>query len=91
MEKWKDKEVVVLGMGRSGQAAAEWLLGQGAKVTMFDETLSTTLQRTARRWEERGATVLLGSDRMKRTNFAYGIISPGIDPRKGVIRDLVEA
>ena len=76
MEKWKDKEVVVLGMGRSGQAAAEWLLGQGAKVTMFDETPSPTLQKTARRWEDRGATVLLGSDRLPRTNFAYGIISP---------------
>ena len=91
MEKWKDKEVVVLGMGRSGQAAAEWLLGQGAKVTMFDETPSPTLQKTARRWEDRGATVLLGSDRLPRTNFAFGIISPGIDPRKEFVRGLVEA
>ena len=91
MEKWKDKEVVVLGMGRSGQAAAEWLLGQGAKVTMFDETPSPTLQMTVRRWEDRGATVLLGSDRLPRTNFAYGIISPGIDPRKEFVRGLVVA
>ena len=82
---------MVLGMGRSGQAAAEWLLSHGAEVTMFDESQSVEMQKIAREWEGRGVGVLLGEDRMVGMKFERAILSPGIDPRKAVVRKLVEA
>ena len=82
---------MVLGMGRSGQAAAEWLLSHGAEVTMFDESQSVEMQKIARGWEGRGVGVLLGEERMVGMKFERAILSPGIDPRKAVVRKLVEA
>ena len=82
---------MVLGMGRSGQAAAEWLLAHGAEVTMFDETQGVEMKKIARGWEGRGVRVLLGEERMAGMKFDRAILSPGIDPRKAVVRNLVEA
>ena len=91
IQKWNGTKVIVLGIGRSGQAAAEWLLGQKAEVTMFDETKSAEAKSLAQKWEKRGVRVLLGKDRMEVVNFDQAILSPGIDPKRPVVRQLVDA
>ena len=56
---WTGTKTVVLGMGRSGQAAAEWLLAQKAEVTMFDEGKSAVVKDLARRGKTRLREVFL--------------------------------
>jgi UDP-N-acetylmuramoylalanine--D-glutamate ligase len=85
---WTGKKTVVLGMGRSGQAAAEWLLAQKAEVTVFDEGKSAVLKDLARRWEARGARAVTGTDRLPDTRFDHAILSPGIDPKRPVVVQL---
>ena len=88
---WTGKKTVVLGMGRSGQAAAEWLLAQKAEVTVFDESKSAALKELARRWEGRGVRSVFGAEKLPETRFDRAILSPGIDPRRPVVVQLRSA
>jgi UDP-N-acetylmuramoylalanine--D-glutamate ligase len=88
---WTGKKTVVLGMGRSGQAAAEWLLAQKAEVTVFDESKNAVLKELARRWEEQGARAVLGLEKLPETRFDRAILSPGIDPQRPVVVQLRNA
>ncbi len=85
---WTGKKTVVLGMGRSGQAAAEWLLAQKAEVTVFDESKGAVVKDLARRWEERGARTVFGAEKLPETRFDRAILSPGIDPKRPVVVQL---
>jgi UDP-N-acetylmuramoylalanine--D-glutamate ligase len=85
---WTGKKTVVLGMGRSGQAAAEWLLAQKAEVTVFDEAKSAGLKEAARRWEGRGVRSVFGTEKLPDTRFDRAILSPGIDPKRPVVVQL---
>jgi UDP-N-acetylmuramoylalanine--D-glutamate ligase len=82
---WTGKKTVVLGMGRSGQAAAEWLLAQKAEVTMFDESKSAVVKNLARRWSARGVRSVLGVEKLPDVRFDHAILSPGIDPQRPVV------
>ncbi|MFM8653991.1 MAG: Mur ligase family protein, partial [Verrucomicrobiota bacterium] len=88
---WTGKKTVVLGMGRSGQAAAEWLLAQKAEVTVFDESKSAGLKELARRWEGRGVRSVFGAETLPETRFDHAILSPGIDPKRPVVVQLRSA
>ena len=88
---WTGKKTVVLGMGRSGQAAAEWLLAQKAEVTVFDESKSAGLKELARRWEGRGVRSVFGVEKLPDTRFDRAILSPGIDPKRPVVVQLRSA
>ncbi len=88
---WTGTKTVVLGMGRSGQAAAEWLLSRKAEVTVFDESKSAVTQELARRWAARGARAVTGVERLPDTRFDRAILSPGIDPKRPVVVQLRSA
>ncbi len=88
---WTGTKTVVLGMGRSGQAAAEWLLAQKAEVTVFDESKSAVTKDLARRWEARGAHACTGVEKLPGTRFDHAILSPGIDPQRPVVVQLRSA
>ena len=88
---WTGKKTVVLGMGRSGQAAAEWLLAQQAEVTVFDEGKSAVVKELARRWEARGARAVTGVAKLPEARFDRAILSPGIDPKRPVVIQLRSA
>ena len=81
----------MLGLGRSGLAAADWLLAQGAEVTMFDESQSPAMQDLAPTWRKRGGVVVTGVPRLPETRFAAAILSPGVDPRRPVVGQLRQA
>ena len=91
MIAWTGTKTVVLGMGRSGQAAAEWLFAQKAEVTVFDESKSAGVKDLARRWEARGALAVIGQEKLPHARFARAILSPGIDPKRPVVGQLRSA
>jgi UDP-N-acetylmuramoylalanine--D-glutamate ligase len=78
-------------MGRSGLAAAEWLLAQQAEVTVFDESKSAAVRDLARRWAARGARAVTGVEQLPDTRFDRAILSPGIDPKRPVVVQLRSA
>ena len=88
---WTGTKTVVLGMGRSGQAAAEWLLARKAEVTVFDEGKNAVVKDLARRWEARGVRALTGVARLPDTRYDRAILSPGIDPQRPVVVQLRSA
>ncbi|MCX6935036.1 MAG: UDP-N-acetylmuramoyl-L-alanine--D-glutamate ligase [Verrucomicrobia bacterium] len=87
-QKWKGSRVIVVGMGRSGLAAAEWLLAQSAEVTMFDESKNPAVAELAGTWKSRGATVMTGREELPSVRFDRAILSPGIPPSRPVVRQL---
>ena len=88
---WTGTKTVVLGMGRSGQAAAEWLFAQRAEVTVFDESKSAGVKDLARRWEARGAHAVTGLEKLPHARYDRAVLSPGIDPKRPVVLQLRSA
>lgn len=79
------KSVLVLGLGRSGRAAAALALAKGAAVTVADAGGGEDLCAAAEALRPRGARVVLGPEADQVTgSFDLAVLSPGIDPRKGL-------
>ena len=74
------RAVVVLGLGRSGIAAARLLLRNGARVTVCDSGESETMQERAALLRKEGARVLTGTAaETDRDAYWLAILSPGIE------------
>ncbi len=88
---WSGTTVTIVGMGKSGQSAADLLLDRGAAVTLMDERFDTDLETLKVRYEQRGARVLLGggSDHLAEYTDLV-VVSPGIPKDHSFIR-LVES
>ena len=79
--------VGILGMARSGRAAAQLALKQGHRVYVSDSGDTASLRETARSLEQIGAEVELGGhsiERLAQCNLI--VISPGIPPSAAVLR-----
>ncbi len=72
------KNVLVLGLGKSGLAAAGLLLRRGAKVLVVDSSDSSQLQSDAAALRERGARVQLGVTEAPAGPFELAVVSPGV-------------
>jgi len=83
------REVLVLGIGASGAAAAQLLLQRGAVVRCSDRCQEEDVQRKAAFLRDLGCRVELGAH---REDFARGaelaVISPGIDPSIPLVKKL---
>lgn len=79
---------LVLGLGVSGEAAAELLLAEGACVTVVDADDRDELQDRAMGLREMGADVRLGAGALPDGPFAVCVTSPGIASASGWIRDI---
>src|SRR6476646_227254 len=78
-----DKNVVVVGGGRSGIAAAELLVSRGARVTLSD-TAKTLAD--ADRLRARGVNVELGPHRADAfTRADLVVLSPGVPPTQDAV------
>ncbi len=74
-------EVAVLGMGKSGTAAAKLLLARGSRVYASDAGISPTVHANADALRLLGASVDVGSHDLERIRRASRVVvSPGIDP-----------
>lgn len=69
---------LVLGLGSSGVAAAELLMGEGTQVTAADAADNAGLQATAAQLEKKGARVFLGRKTIPEGAFSVCVVSPGI-------------
>jgi UDP-N-acetylmuramoylalanine--D-glutamate ligase len=86
----KDKTVVVLGLGRSGMAAAELLQRDGAHVVVRDEGENDELSERAHRLRELGVRVELGNHFDRSTHFDLAVLSPGITTARPFVADIVQ-
>ena len=80
-------EVTVLGLGKSGFAAANFLLEKGAKVKVSEIQDSPSLREKLAALERRGAVGELG---MHSENFVFSsqllVVSPGISPHTPILK-----
>jgi UDP-N-acetylmuramoylalanine--D-glutamate ligase len=74
----ENKNVLVLGLGRSGLAAADLLLKQGAHVQILDTASTPQLRASAQALEARGVPVLLGATTAPPRPFDLAVVSPGV-------------
>jgi UDP-N-acetylmuramoylalanine--D-glutamate ligase len=77
----KEKRIVVVGMAKTGVAAAEFLLQQGATVTVSEIKTDGELGTSPQRLRSLGAEVEMGAHSPE--TFLSGdliVLSPGVDP-----------
>ena len=84
---YKNKNIAVLGAGRSGKAAAHLLVQEGAKVTLLDSAPEEKLSGLER-LRDQGVYILGGplADE-DPTVYDLGVYSPGIDPELALARN----
>jgi len=85
----RGKDVVVLGLGRSGMAAASLLQRDGARVVVRDESAGDQLQERAMRLRRQGVRVELGNQFDRTTHFDLAVVSPGIGPERPIVREVL--
>ena len=85
----KNKDVVVLGLGKSGMAAATLLRRDGARVVVRDEADNAMLAGRADRLRELGVRVELGNHFDLAERFDLAVLSPGIAPERPIVREIV--
>src|SRR5664280_875425 len=85
----KGKDVLVLGLGRSGMAAASLLQRDGARVVVRDEAADNQLCERATRLRQLGVRVELGNQFDRSEHFDLAVLSPGIAPERPIVRELL--
>ena len=77
-------KVLVVGLGRSGKAAAELLLGMGASVDLYDAKES---EQAASLAESLGVSVSFGERPEQVTGYDLVVMSPGVPVEQAFIRE----
>ena len=75
---YQNQSVLVIGLGLSGQAAAEFLLRRGARVHAIDTARTEGLQASAESLRKLGALVTLGVQLLPSVDYQLAVISPGV-------------
>jgi UDP-N-acetylmuramoylalanine--D-glutamate ligase len=73
-----EKNVLVIGLGKSGQAATAFLCQQGAAVTAVDGADTPALQKASQALLAKGARVKLGAAQAPAGAFDLVVVSPGV-------------
>lgn len=84
---WRGKRVLVLGFGRSGQAAARFLLSRQAQVVVND--LSEPSEDLKKNFAHPNLSWICGHhdpQKILTQDFAVLVASPGVDPRMDLVR-----
>ena len=85
------KRTVVLGLGRSGIAAARLLRQSGAEVTVCDSSESERTMERAAMLEGEGVRVLTGREaETDGTTYDLAILSPGIEETTALVINVTE-
>jgi UDP-N-acetylmuramoylalanine--D-glutamate ligase len=84
----RNKDVLVLGLGRSGMAAASLLQRDGARVVVRDENDGVALEERAHQLRELGVRVELGNHFDTSAHFDLAVLSPGIAPERPLVTGL---
>ncbi len=86
-EEWRDGEVAVVGLGRSGAAATRFLVANGLQVYVSDNSASEAVRTMAVALAGPGVTVDVGRhdlDRISRSSLV--VTSPGVPPQAPPLR-----
>lgn len=87
----KGKKVLVIGFGKSGQAAARELLKVGAYVSVQDSSEEEKFDHNLIQFlRDGGVTFYLGTEPEDMAAFDMIVLSPGVSPELDFIRDAVE-
>ena len=87
-----EREVAVLGLGKSGTSAARLLLSRGSRVYASDAGDNPTVQANAAALRALGATVDVGGHDLARiARASRAVVSPGIDPANPPVAAAKEA
>ncbi len=79
--RWREGEVAVIGLGRSGVAATRFLAANGVAVYVSDAADSPALRHTAEQLAHRSVAVQVGHHDLARIARATAVIvSPGVPP-----------
>ena len=77
-KEFKGKKVLVVGMGRSGLAAAEALMDQGAVITLQDSKENCVDDKTLERYKAYGIRCCFGAKPDDAETYDVVVISPGV-------------
>ena len=91
LSPWHEATVLVLGLGRSGVAAADAMLSRGASVVVVESATSTSLTEAGTMLEVLGATVSMGPDAPAVLPDGTDLVvtSPGARPSSPLLVDAV--
>jgi UDP-N-acetylmuramoylalanine--D-glutamate ligase len=86
------ERVLILGLGVSGESAAEWLSKKGAEVVVVDRASSADLVERSHRLEKNGIKVVLGcADSFPfELDFDLCVVSPGVPVDSVWVRTILE-
>jgi UDP-N-acetylmuramoylalanine--D-glutamate ligase len=88
-DKYAGRRLAVLGLGRSGTAAARLAARLGANVTVLDGGSSEALQKSAMEFGGEGIACVLGPAAVIcQEHFDLAVVSPGIDPASAIAANL---
>ncbi len=91
MKSYKGKNVAVLGLGRSGEAAAILLFGLGARVSVLDSADAEKFDGAKlQKLSGMGLQIVSGKN-AETSDAAYdlAVLSPGIDPKCALVQNLL--
>ncbi|WP_018085517.1 UDP-N-acetylmuramoyl-L-alanine--D-glutamate ligase [Desulfurispora thermophila] len=76
---WQEQNILVIGAGRSGQAAARFLLRHGAMVTLADKNIQPPGPPALQELQQKGARLVLGAyPPVAGSDFTLVVTSPGV-------------
>lgn len=87
---FKDKSVLVIGMGISGISAINYLHSEGAKVSVFDTKKEKELDKSLESLEGIPAKYFLARKTMDLSGIDLVVKSPGVPPYAKIIKDARE-
>jgi UDP-N-acetylmuramoylalanine--D-glutamate ligase len=87
MNTLAQKNVLVIGLGASGQAACRLLRSRGARVVALDQGQAPALQKPAAELQALGVQVQLGAHGLPAGSFDWAVLSPGVPPTSALVRE----
>jgi UDP-N-acetylmuramoylalanine--D-glutamate ligase len=78
MLRLENKQVLVIGLGRSGQAACEFLRRRGARVTAVDRANTQSLQNGVSKLRPLGVQIALGVSTPPQGDFSLAVLSSAL-------------
>ncbi len=88
----RNRNVLVIGMGRSGIAAAEVLLSGGSKVSLYDAKIPGEIDpHLIQYFKSRDAVCCFGAEPEDVQNFDFAVISPGVSLDNSLVQRILVA
>ncbi|MBI3192202.1 MAG: UDP-N-acetylmuramoyl-L-alanine--D-glutamate ligase, partial [Pedosphaera parvula] len=90
MHTFANKQILVIGCGASGRAAARLLRQRGAQVMAVDNADTAELRREAEELQALGVIVELGLTNPPARLFDLAVLSPGVPADHRLVRQMRE-